>query len=581
MGKKQKDPGIMGVIGSLILGVLMLALYGQASGHEAAPVMLILGLLFLGGAIYNLVRMTGSGEKPSSTQKNQKSTAAPSQGGDAQKLPIRHELDFVLLPKLFYEDQQAFAMSFLLKPREMLTQIFNNVYKTVDKGKPRPRTYTEQDFTAQWKSFGQGGQISYVTFPAPPADDGSHVYCTACALVVTREVTRLYTVEKGFMGTTCIGYMDEAGNHVNLGRAGETAEENISRIISFNAPSGMEDSGTGGKTPAAAAKAPSRDILWELLQTMDSCASPPLVGKPADNARWLMDRVRYFRENGIPEEQLYALEMRIVQYMPGYVADNFREFLDFLKADFTPITMGLEKLLEAKRFFDARKVSDPAARYLSENRARLTQGRHCFQDAFEATMYTLEKGGEPKTPCTQCNYTAFLVAHAWILRETGAMGRAGEFLNWALELSPENASVWLGLGDASEGNREKQLECYQKALHYCYLKDGPYGLTEIYRHMAQCYLQMGQTETAAALVGFIRELGGAPGALATRLPAGKRPCADVMGEQGIQIGFSRLAFFAVMMMQAPESKDQLTPEIQEIMDTILSSPVQKSPLFGR
>ena len=579
MGKKQKDPGVMGVVGPMILGVLMLALYGQARGAEAAPVMLILGLFFIGGAIYNLVQLTGGDKKSSSTQSGVPKSTSAAQSTAGQKLPIRHELDFVLLPKLFYEDTKAFSKCFLLNTREMLAQIYNDVYKVVDKGKPRPRTFAAEDFCAQWKPFGEGGQICYVTAPAPPADDGSHVYCTAYALVVTKALTRLYTVEKGFMGTTCIGYMDEAGNHVNLGDAGNTAEENISRIISFHMPAGT--AGPERKNSTAAANAPSREILRELMQTMSSCASRPVMGKPADNANWLMGRVRYFRENGIPEEQLYALEMRIVQYMPEYVAGNFQYFLDFLQEDFTAITMGLEKLLEAKQYSDAEKVAIPGALYLYKNKARLYDGHHCFQDAFEATMYTLEKGGEPSTPHTRCNYTAFLVVYARILCGMGFSRGVGEILEQALELSPQNAAVWLGLGDASEHDREKQLKYYQKALNYCYRKDGPYGLTEIYRHMAECCRQMGQTETACALRDFIVQLGANPGALATQLPAGKRPCTDVMGEQGIQIGFSRLVFFAVMMLQAPESKDQLTPEIQEIMDTILSSPVQKSPLFGR
>lgn len=206
-------------------------------------------------------------------------------------------------------------------------------------------------------------------------------------------------------------------------------------------------------------------------------------------------------------------------------------------------------------------------------------------------MHSVEGGKDPTTPCAQSNYTAFLVAHARILQKTGkprgwnpfrsagAMhGDSRKYLEWALAMSPENASVWLCLGAAWD-DRKKQLECYQKALHYCFLKDGPYGLTEIYRHLAEYYLQAHQMEAAAALRDFILVLGGDPGTLSSRVSSGKRHYKDVMGEHGIQIGFSRLALFAVMLLQTGEDKDNITPEVSQIMDTILSSPVQKSPLF--
>lgn len=71
MKNRQKGPGIMGVIGPAVFGVLMLALCGRAGGNGAAPMMLVLGLIFLGGAIFNLVQTTGNGKKTSHSQTSQ------------------------------------------------------------------------------------------------------------------------------------------------------------------------------------------------------------------------------------------------------------------------------------------------------------------------------------------------------------------------------------------------------------------------------------------------------------------------------------------------------------------------------
>lgn len=521
---------------------------------------------------------------------------------------IRHTIDFELIPTLFYNDRKAFSEGFLNYPEGLLAEIFNQVYDHIFKETPRSRRkiFSKRDFSSYKKSYRDGATICLVTMPAPEPEDSSHVYCTACAIAVRGTNAQLFTVEKSVFGTTCIGSVAEDMTHINMGNAEETVEKNLARIAQLF---GVEESDTLNKKEASSPKRKSQknqgsaksqsgavntstreNIMGELLETIFSCSSPPLIGSQEENARWLMDRIRYFRENGIDEDQLYVLDECIMKYMPEFVADNFPEFLKFLNYDYTPIITAMEELMENGDYDAARKLSEPAALYLEKNRRKLIDGHHCFQNSFEASMRTVEKGGDPATPPTQWNYTAFLVAHArcilntpqqpkgWSLfrRASSPEDEATKFLNLALSMSPENASVWLYLGAACRDNREKQLQYYKKALHYCYLKDGAYGLTEIYRHLAEYYLQANQPKVAAALRDFIVELGGNPGTLSGRVPACKRPHREVMEQNQIQIGFSRLALFATVL----SSEEKPTDDVQSIIDTIKSSPIQKSNLFG-
>lgn len=322
-----------------------------------------------------------------------------------------------------------------------------------------------------------------------------------------------------------------------------------------------------------------RALMAELMRTIDSCSSPPLTDDLEDRARWLMGRVEYFREKGVPERELYILEFRILQYMPDFVACNFDQFYTFLRGDISSIYIAVEYHLGRDDFAAAKKIADPLAQHLEKHKTTLIDGHHCHQNSFELAMYTLETQKVLETSRTKDNYTAFLVAYARILQNTKndaqtrlLMRESRKYLHWAQSMSPRNASVWLYLGVSYNEDERMQLDCYKKALHYCYMKDSPYGLTAIYKHLAVLYWSKNRSDVTAALRELILLLGDDAPELTFLLK--KQPSSDktafrkVLQNQGIQIGFSDFVKETAAFLSEREGKLQDNAEIQEIIDTV-------------
>ena len=699
MDNRRKTIAVLSVAGSMALGLLLLFLYGLSDRGGATVLLLILGVLFMGAGVFFLSRIPGKGRSGSgkTASVNQTNPGEVRLGG--QKLPIRYKIDFLVTPGMFFRDKQKFVGTFLSNPGEYLAQIYTNTYRAYGSG-----NYSPKDFSARVKAFPDGTDVCYVTLPPLPAEDGSHVYCTAWMLVrKAGQEPGLYGVEASTMGTGFISLMAEKEKRVTIGPAGKTMEENLSILASARGireltvedlaarhkvppeavslgrtPAGgaysilhrngrhgvieeydanhlllqtttgtfggdkeedekeREEADGGrtgeltvesiaalhgvapeavslGRTPAGGAysilfrngrygsiheydenhqmiesttgtfgsddedseepekEAPEKsELLKQLRQTEDSCISAPLQGTDFDNVRWLSGRIQYFRDNGIPEEKLYVLEMRILQHMPGFVAENFRDYLEFLKFNLTPIAMGLERLMEAGKYTEAKAVAELAAWYLQENEERLIRGRHCFRDAFEAAVHTMEWGRAPETPATWCNVTAFLVTYAKLLRQSGQYEQSRAFLEYTLNISPENAAVWMELGDSWVHEPRKQLECYGRALRYCYEKDGPYGLPQIYLHMAQSFLELRRTQEARAVLDCAVSMGANPGNRFAQLQPAARPWLDVMREAKIQVGFSEPVVSAAMELRGRQHTDKLPPEITRIVNAVLS-----------
>lgn len=320
-------------------------------------------------------------------------------------------------------------------------------------------------------------------------------------------------------------------------------------------------------------------VMAELTRTIESCSFAPVTKDLEGRARWLMGRVEYFREKGVPERELYILEFRILLYMPDFVVRNFSEFYTFLREDISAIYIAVEYHLDRGNFAAAKRIADPLARLLEKNKAAMIDNHHCHQNSFELAMYTLETKRKLETPSTKDNYTAFLVSYARILQNTKdesgkrfLMHESRKYLRWAQTLSPQNASVWLYLGASYNEDEQMQLNCYQKALHYCYLKDDSYGLIAIYKHLALLYWFRNQSDVTAALRELVVRLGDE--ALELSFLLKKHPSTDrspfraVLQKQGIQIGFSDFVKETAEFLSNREGELRDHSEIQEIINTV-------------
>lgn len=349
-----------------------------------------------------------------------------------------------------------------------------------------------------------------------------------------------------------------------------------------NTANDLEKSTNPRKEKRNSTTSPSEDenaVMAELARTIESCSFAPVTKDLEGRARWLMGRVEYFREKGVPERELYILEFRILQYMPDFVVRNFNQFYAFLREDISAIYIAVEYHLVRGNFATAKKIADPLVQLLEKNKTSLIDGHHCHQNSFELAMYTLETQKKLESSSTKDNYTAFLVSYARILQNTKdesgnrfLMRESRKYLRWAQSMSPQNASVWLYLGASYNEDEQKQLECYQKALHYCYLKDDPYGLTAIYKHLAIFYWFRDRADVTAALRELVVQLGDNAPELAFLLkkhPSTNRsPFRKVLQKQGIQIGFSDFVKETAAFLSNREGKLRDHSEIQEIINTV-------------
>lgn len=380
-----------------------------------------------------------------------------------------------------------------------------------------------------------------------------------------------------------------------LGKGCEAAERNLIRLKELRAE---QEQKTVSETDNEPETKYSREIMWkpknildELQRVTMSCSSAPIVGTPEENARYVMDKISYFRENGVEESELYMLECKILQFMPDYVAENFSEFYAFLKEDISSIIMTMELFMARGDYAAAKKIAEPMADYLERNKEALINGHHCHQNAFETAMYTLKEKRQIATQHTKSNYTAFLILYARVLQHTRilrnnrdefCMKESRKYLEWAKELNPQNAGAWLYLGVSYTGDealkleifKTVQLDLYKEALKYCYLKDGDYGLTKIYEHMAMYYWGKNQIEVVAALRDYITELGGnsivLTFLLSKRHVTLSRPYWDILRKNGIQIGFSELVKKTADFLSDPRADMQNNPQIQELIVDVRS-----------
>lgn len=511
----------------------------------------------------------------------------------AESEPIRYMIDFKFIPELFYKEKWKISEVFI---KEFLAASYTAAYKAI---KPRffwqrPKQFSARDFKI-YDMYRDGTRLYYVALP--PVDDSSDCFCAAYVIVLYSEECRLFTVEKSIYGEDCIGTIDENNQHILLEHATDSVENNMEIIYEYvltekkavQARANYFNISAAEQKPSfntctkpskrnSEIKIKSSDIMNEVYRVTLSCSSPPIGGTPEENARYVMGKIAYFRENGVSESELYELESKILRFIPDYVAENFAEFYAFLKEDISSIILTMDYYMARGDYAAAKKIADPVADYLEKHKEALIDGHHCHQNIFETAMYTLEEKKLIETQHTKSNYTGFLILYAKVLqntriirnnREEFCMKESRKFLLWAKELSPQNAGVWLYLGVSYHGDEMLQLEHYKKALQYCYIKDGEYGLTAIYEHMAMHYWGKNQTEIVAALKDMITELGGNPFMitflLSKRQAPVSRPYRDTLRKHSIPMGFSELVRKTADFLIDPRTDMQNNQEVHELL----------------
>lgn len=146
---------------------------------------------------------------------------------------IRFQLDFGMIPKIFYRDPADFATRCRRVKGDYLCALVNRYYDMVNPVyfPDSPRQVRPEEFGFSVRKV-PGGEILRIVLP--PDRDGSLVYCTEYFItcpggLFSRKKPRLYALERNLGGVMTLGAMEPDGTHTDLCPAG-TPEENLAKI---------------------------------------------------------------------------------------------------------------------------------------------------------------------------------------------------------------------------------------------------------------------------------------------------------------------------------------------------------------
>lgn len=191
------------------------------------------------------------------------------------------------------------------------------------------------------------------------------------------------------------------------------------------------------------------DLVKEYTRVLMECSSAP-VGDPTQAAEYALSKVQYFRSKGMPENDLYHLEISICTNIPTYVLQNYNKVFAAFNQDATPFWAATENLAKQGKLKEAYALSKPLVDHIDKNRNTMVAGKHCFQNIVEDCLYRHANGFTLKTPVdlTRGNYAGLLVSHAKLIQKLSAVqadlkGTEKKYLELAQTLSNVNSSAYL------------------------------------------------------------------------------------------------------------------------------------------
>lgn len=147
----------------------------------------------------------------------------------------RYQLDFGMIPKIFYKDPVDFTTRCRRAKSDYLCALFNRYYQVVNTVYffDRPKKFRPSDFSQRETSPAGGKQLLHITLPTE--HEGSLEYCTDYVIAFEKGLfgvknPRLYAIERNLGGVMTIGAMEPDGTHTDHGPAAGTVEENLARI---------------------------------------------------------------------------------------------------------------------------------------------------------------------------------------------------------------------------------------------------------------------------------------------------------------------------------------------------------------
>lgn len=295
------------------------------------------------------------------------------------------------------------------------------------------------------------------------------------------------------------------------------------------------------------------DLIREYTRVLMECSSAP-VGDPTQAAEYAMGKLNYFRNKGLPEKDLYHLEISICTNIPDYVAANYAKVMSAFKNDATPFWAATENLIKKGKMDKAYAISKPFVEYIEQNQNTLVNGKHCFQSFIEDCLYRTENGFTMQTPIdtTPGYYVGLLVSYAKLLQQMSMTkpelkGTSTKYLELAKKLSNVNTGLYLVAAQGINQDGQQWKENIDKALRFCHEKDDLYGLAQIYYHMGVHYMAHEQDRLSAACLTVALHYANPETAnlcryILSKTSVGtsldKQEAISLLQENGIQVGYS-------------------------------------------
>jgi hypothetical protein len=146
---------------------------------------------------------------------------------------VRFQLDFGMIPKIFYKDPIDFVLRTRRVKSDYICALFNRYYDTLNPMyfPENPKHFTPENFCVRESVV---GKLQLIIITLPQDHEGSLEYCLEHIIAYRKGIfgpkkARLFALERNLGGVLTIGAMNPDGTHTTLFRAG-TEEENLALI---------------------------------------------------------------------------------------------------------------------------------------------------------------------------------------------------------------------------------------------------------------------------------------------------------------------------------------------------------------
>ncbi len=218
-------------------------------------------------------------------------------------------------------------------------------------------------------------------------------------------------------------------------------------------------------------------IYNEYFTTLMSCSSRPINGTDASNAKFLIEKILYFRKNGIPNDMLYKLASKIIIFCTEYYENNFEDYLAIMNKSLIPAAMAIEEIGTDSPEQTVR-ISAPIIKYIkkiaeTENLAECV----CTENAFEIIMCSIENVENKIIKTVGNGWNSFFAKYFKIMLDIRYARETTKYLNYVINfaeyaeiLCRESALVlyYIALCYDIIGEKERANLVYHNALEKVY-----------------------------------------------------------------------------------------------------------------